>query len=115
MMHWTDAATPALDTGNTAWVMVSAALCLLTTPGLAFCDGGMVRAKRVRNMWMMNVICMAVVGVLWVACGYSAVFGGARAGGLIGWHASLLGLGSTQSLLTSVNPSGVPVVVFATF
>ncbi len=115
MMHWTDAATPALDTGNTAWVMVSAALVLLMTPGLAFFYGGMVRAKSVLNMLMMNVICMAVVGVLWVAFGYSTVFGGARAGGLIGWDASLLGLGSTQSLLTSVNSSGVPVVVFATF
>jgi Amt family ammonium transporter len=115
MMHWTDAVTPALDTGNTAWVMVSAALVLLMTPGLAFFYGGMVRAKSVLNMLMMNVICMAVVGVLWVAFGYSAVFGGARAGGLIGWDASLLGLGSTHSLLTSVNPSGVPVVVFAAF
>jgi len=47
MMHWTDAATPALDTGNTAWVMVSAALVLLMTPGLAFFYGGMVRAKSV--------------------------------------------------------------------
>jgi Amt family ammonium transporter len=115
MRIWTDAATPALDTGNTAWVMVSAALVLLMTPGLAFFYGGMVRAKSVLNMLMMNVICMAVVGVLWVAYGYSTVFGGARAGGVIGWDASLLGLGSADSLLTSVNPSGVPIVVAAAF
>jgi Amt family ammonium transporter len=115
MMHATLAATPALDTGNTAWVMVSAALVLLMTPGLAFFYGGMVRAKSVLNMLMMNVICMAVVGVLWVGYGYSAVFGAPHAGGLIGGDAALLGLGSTETLLTSVNPSGVPVVVFAAF
>jgi len=115
MMHWTAAAAPALDTGNTAWVMVSAALVLLMTPGLAFFYGGMVRAKSVLNMLMMNVICMAVVGVLWIAYGYAAVFGGAHAGGLIGWDASLLGLGTTQSLLTSVNGAGVPIVVVAAF
>lgn len=115
MTHLTLDATPALDTGNTAWVLVSAALVLLMTPGLAFFYGGMVRAKSVLNMLMMNVICMAVVGVLWVAYGYAAVFGDAKIGGLIGWDARLLGLGSTQSLLTDVNSAGVPVVVFAAF
>ena len=45
-----------LDTGDTAWVLASAALVLLMTPGLAFFYGGMVRSKSVLNMLMMNFI-----------------------------------------------------------
>lgn len=115
MTIWTSQTAPVLDTGNTAWVLISAALVLLMTPGLAFFYGGMVRAKSVLNMLMMNVICMAVVGVLWVAYGYAAVFGEPHLGGIIGWNSDLFGLGSTHSLLTEVNSSGVPIVVFAAF
>lgn len=104
-----------VNTGNTAWVMLSAALVLLMTPGLAFFYGGMVHARSVLNMLMMNVICMAVVGILWVAFGYSAVFGDRRWGGLIGWDDALVGLGDAAHLLTTMNASGVPIAVFAMF
>lgn len=63
------------DTGDTAWLLVSAALVLLMTPGLAFFYGGMVRAKSVLNMIMMSVSAMGVVTVLWVLYGYSLAFG----------------------------------------
>jgi ammonium transporter, Amt family len=69
---------PTLDTGNTAWVLASSALVLLMTPGLAFFYGGMVRAKSVLNMLMMNFICIAVVTVLWVLYGWSVSFGNAN-------------------------------------
>ena len=59
-----------IDTGDTAWVLVSAALVLLMTPGLAFFYGGMVRAKSVLNMLMMSITTMGIVGVLWVVIGY---------------------------------------------
>ena len=62
---------PTLDSGNTAWVLASSALVLLMTPGLAFFYGGMVRAKSVLNMLMMNFICIAIVTVLWVLYGFS--------------------------------------------
>ncbi|MDI9895228.1 ammonium transporter [Rhodococcus sp. IEGM 1381] len=65
----------AADTGDTAWMLTSAALVLLMTPGLAFFYGGMVRAKSVLNMIMMSVGAMGVVGILWVLFGYSMVFG----------------------------------------
>ncbi len=63
------------DTGDTAWMLASAALVLLMTPGLAFFYGGMVRAKGVLNMIMMSISAMGVVTVLWVLYGYSMAFG----------------------------------------
>ena len=73
-----------IDTGNTAWVLASAALVLLMTPGLAFFYGGMVRSKNVLGMLMLNFACIAVVGVLWVLFVYSIAFGGDAANGLFG-------------------------------
>lgn len=65
----------APDTGDTAWLLISAALVLLMTPGLAFFYGGMVRARGVLNMIMMSISAMGVVTVLWVLYGYSVAFG----------------------------------------
>lgn len=68
------------DTGDTAWMLASAALVLLMTPGLAFFYGGMVRARGVLNMIMMSISAMGVVTVLWVLYGYSMAFGEDRFG-----------------------------------
>jgi len=65
-----------MDSGDTAWVLASAALVLLMTPGLALFYGGMVRAKSVLNMMMMSFIAAAIVGILYVAVGWSMGFGG---------------------------------------
>jgi ammonium transporter, Amt family len=78
--------------GNTAWVLTSAALVLLMTPGLAFFYGGMVRGKSVLNMLMMCFGAMAVVGVLWVVFGYSVAFGDDVGGGLLGDVTQYFGL-----------------------
>ena len=61
--------------GNTAWVLMSAALVMLMTPGLALFYGGMTRAKGVLNMMMMSFAALAIVSVLWVIYGYSVTFG----------------------------------------
>ncbi len=61
----------AADSGNVAWVLVSAALVLFMTPGLAFFYGGMDRTRNVLNMLMMNFYCILVIPVLWVLVGYS--------------------------------------------
>jgi ammonium transporter, Amt family len=58
-------------TANHIWVMISAALVLLMTPGLAFFYGGMARAKAAVNMMMMSFVSVALVGVVWVLWGYS--------------------------------------------
>jgi ammonium transporter, Amt family len=63
------------DTGDTAWMLASAALVLLMTPGLAFFYGGMVRSRSVLNMIMMSISAMGVVTVLWSLYGYSMAFG----------------------------------------
>ena len=83
-----------LNSGDTAWVLASAALVMLMTPGLAFFYGGMVRSKSVLNMLMMNFIALAVVGVLWVFYGFSLAFGNDIGGGLLGGF-EYVGLGNT--------------------
>jgi len=57
---------PTFDTGDTAWILASAALVLLMTPGLAFFYGGMVRAKSALNMIMMSFVTIGIVSILWV-------------------------------------------------
>lgn len=71
--------TPAMDvnginTGDTAWMLISSALVLLMTPGLAFFYGGLVRSRNVLNTMMMSLVLMAVVGVTWILWGYSIAF-----------------------------------------
>ncbi len=65
-----------INAGDTAWVLTSAALVLLMTPGLALFYGGMVRAKNVLAMLMQNFICIGLIGVLWAVCMYSLAFSG---------------------------------------
>jgi ammonium transporter, Amt family len=64
-----------IDSGNTAWVLVSAALVLFMTPGLALFYGGMVRAKNVLGMLMQNFFSMGLVSVIWAVIGFSLAFG----------------------------------------
>src|SRR3954452_1373417 len=81
-----------MDTGDTAWVLASAALVLLMTPGLALFYGGMVRAKSVLNMMMMSFGALALISVLWVLYGYSEAFGNDVGGGLVGNPFEFFGL-----------------------
>ena len=70
-------------TAGHVWVMVSAALVLLMTPGLAFFYGGMTRAKAALNMMMMSFVSIGLVGVVWVLWGFS-MSGGDGVAGLFG-------------------------------
>lgn len=65
-----------IDTGATAWVLISIALVAFMTPGLAFFYGGMVRAKNVLGMLMQNIFAMGLISVLWATVGFSLAFGG---------------------------------------
>ncbi|MCU1501038.1 MAG: ammonium transporter [Ilumatobacteraceae bacterium] len=65
-----------MDAGSLAWVLISAALVLFMTPGLAFFYGGMDQGRNVLNMLMMNFYCVLVVPVVWVLVGYSLAQGG---------------------------------------
>jgi Amt family ammonium transporter len=73
-----------INAGDTAWVLASAALVMLMTPGLALFYGGMVRSKSVLNMLMLNFIALAVVSVIWVLYGFSLAFGDDGFGRLVG-------------------------------
>ena len=75
---------PELDSGAIAWVLISTALVLFMTPGLAFFYGGMVRAKNTLGMLMQNYIAMGLIGVLWVLVGFSLAFGNSGDAGFIG-------------------------------
>ncbi|MFZ3122078.1 MAG: ammonium transporter [Thermodesulfovibrionales bacterium] len=68
-------APPKVDTGDTAWVLISSALVMLMTPGLALFYGGMVRRKNVLGTIMQSFIALGVVTILWVLYGYSLSFG----------------------------------------
>jgi ammonium transporter, Amt family len=69
-----------LDTGNTAWVLISAALVLFMTPGLAFFYGGLSRQKSVLNMMMMSFGSLGLVSVIYVLWGYSMSFSAGHTG-----------------------------------
>ncbi|HET6293279.1 MAG TPA: ammonium transporter [Kribbella sp.] len=100
-----------INAGDTAWVLASAALVFLMTPGLAFFYGGMVRVKSVLNMMMMSAITIAVVTVLWVVVGYSLTFGG-DTGRVIG-DFSVAGL---KGLIAPEAVSGtIPTLAFVAF
>jgi len=104
-----------LNTGDTAWVLVSSALVLLMTPGLALFYGGMVRAKSVLNMMMMSLVTIGVVSVLWVIYGFKLAFGYEANSQWYG-EISFSGLGSAVNELT--NNGGVypiPLLAFAAF
>ncbi len=92
-----------LNSGDTAWVLTSAALVLFMTPGLAFFYGGLVRSKNMLNTIMMSYGAMALMAVLWVVCGYSIAFGnnGNPYWGGLGWA----GLPDPVALVTDWYPA----------
>jgi Amt family ammonium transporter len=104
-----------LNSGDTAFILVSSALVLLMTPGLAFFYGGMVRTKSVLNMMMMSMVTIGIVSVLWVVYGFELAFG-YKAGSAWYGNFSLSGLGGVVNDFT--NNGGIypiPVLVFAAF
>src|SRR5687768_7996144 len=119
-----EALETVVNGANTSWVLVSAALVLLMTPGLAFFYGGMSRSKSVLNMMMMSFSAMAVVSVLWVLYGYALTFGEDK-NGLIGFSSGLVGLsdltnnavfGNIEAGAEGViNTYALPDMVFAGF
>jgi Amt family ammonium transporter len=103
-----------LNSGDTAWMLISTGLVTLMIPGLALFYGGMVRVKSVLNMMMMSFGALAIVFVLWISYGFSMVFGDSVGGrGLIGDIGEFLflnGLDNSSSLIGTI-----PAVVFIAF
>ena len=103
-----------IDAGDTAWVMVSAALVLLMTPGLALFYGGMVRAKSVLNMMMMSFLALGIVTIIWLLYGYSLAFGSDTGVGIIG-GLDHIGLSNTLDAVTGAEGDEIPLLAFVMF
>ena len=111
--------TMILDSGNTAWIIVATILVLLMTiPGIALFYGGLVRRKNVLSIVMQSLLIVAAVSVLWVAFGYSFVFGkslmesGSFWGNIIGGFDKVFLKGITLDTLTTGN---IPELIFVLF
>ena len=101
-----------IDTGTTAWMLISTALVLLMVPGLAMFYGGLVRTKNVLGTMMHSFAAMALIGVLWAVCGYALSFGPNALGGWFGWNGELFLLNGIDETIMA---SGIPEYVFAMF
>jgi Amt family ammonium transporter len=109
-----------MDQGNTAFVLVSAALVLLMTPGLAFFYGGMVKAKSVVSMMMLSFGSLGLIGVLWVVYGYAIAFANGGSDtflGIDGWFGiDTAFIGLTAQVTDAANPTGaIPTLAFVAF
>src|SRR5438128_12502871 len=82
--------TPAISSGDTAWVLAATALVMVMTVGLAFFYGGLVRPKNALNTMMMSVVALGAIRVQWVLVGYSIAFAHGSP-----WWAGLSWLGLT--------------------
>jgi len=103
----------SINSGDTAWLLVSSALVMLMTPGVALFYGGMVRRKSVLSTMMMSFAILAVVGLLWVLYGYSLSFGPDKAG-IIGWL-DWAGLSQVGQEPSAVYATTVPHLAFMIF
>ncbi|AXK33208.1 ammonium transporter [Streptomyces armeniacus] len=102
-----------MNGADTAFVLISAALVMVMTPGLAFFYGGMVRVKSALNMLMMSFVSLGIVSVLWVLYGYSLAFGSDN-GGVIG-NFDHIGLKGIDVTTLTDGKEGIPVFAFVFF
>ena len=100
-----------IDTGDTAWVLISAALVFIMTPGLAFFYGGMVRSKNVLTTIMQSFFIVAMISVEWVILGYAMTFG-TDINGFIG---SLDKIGLAGVGLNVLENGTIPELAFVAF
>ncbi len=104
-----------LNTGDTAWILISTVLVLLmSVPGIAFFYGGLAKKKNVLNTMFLTLIAFAIVSILWVIYGYQFAFG-ADINGLIGYPANLLMSGIGVNDVSGTIPSTLFVVFQLTF
>ena len=104
-----------MDSGDTAWMLMSTALVMIMLPGLALFYGGLVRRKNVLSTIMHSFFGLAIVSVVWVLVGFSLAFGpDAFGNGLIGnlSYVGFMGVGLTPS---TVYATTIPFVLFAAF
>jgi Amt family ammonium transporter len=102
-----------VNSADTAWILISSALVMLMTPGVALFYGGMVRRKNILSTIMMSFACLGLVGLLWVLYGYSLSFGADKWGIIGGLNfIGLMGVGQEPS---SIYATTVPHLAFMIF
>jgi Amt family ammonium transporter len=108
-----------MDQGNTAFVLISAALVLLMTPALAFFYGGLVKAKSVVSMMMLSFGSLALIGVLWVIYGYAIAFNSNGTGDTYYGIPHVIGIDTAninlEGILTASEGALFPPLAFASF
>lgn len=104
---------PKIDTGDTSWLLISTALVMLMTPGLALFYGGMVRRKNVLGTMMQSMMAIAVISIQWVLIGYTLAFGPSVHGiiGSLSWF-GLHGVGADPNADYAAT---IPHILFMAF
>lgn len=102
-----------MDSGNTAWILISSALVLLMTPGLALFYGGLARSKNVAGTIMHSLMSIGIVGVVWVLWGYTFAFG-PGVGSFVG-DLSFFGLANVSATEAGPHTDAVPHQAFMIF
>ena len=105
---------PEINAGDTAWILMSTALVMLMTPGLAFFYGGLVRRKNVLSTIMHSFFILALVSVIWVLWGYTLAFGPDTGLGLIGGF-DWLGLEGVTGEPSDTYATTIPHLLFMAF
>lgn len=104
----------AIDSGDTAWMLVASAFVLLMTPGLSFFYGGMINKKNVISTMLQSFIALGVISVLWVVVGFSLAFGDSI-GGIIGNPMTYFAFKDVGSNPNPEFASTIPFLLFALF
>ena len=103
-----------INTGDTAFVLASAGLVLLMTPGLAFFYGGLVGRRNVLSIMIQSFVSMGITTIIWYVCGYSLCFSGG-AGGIIGNLDMAFMSGVDLNTAFGTGDAQIPLFVFAAY
>jgi ammonium transporter, Amt family len=107
-------ANATYNTGDIAWMLMSTALVLIMTPGLAFFYGGMVNKKNVISTMLQSVVCMVIITVMWGIFGFSLAFGDSI-GGIIGNPSTFFMMKGMLSNNTWPLAPTIPLLLFAMY
>jgi len=103
----------SINQADTVWILISSALVMLMTPGVALFYGGMVRRKNLLSTMMMSFVCLGLVGLLWILYGYSLSFGTDHSGIIGGFD--FLGLMNVGQQPSAIYANTVPHLGFMIF
>ena len=104
----------AINSGDTAWVLVSSALVLIMTPGLSFFYGGLINKKNVVSTMLQSFVALGVISVIWVIVGFSLAFGDSI-GGIIGNPLTYFSFNNVGAEPNPAFSSNIPFLLFAIF